>query len=317
MNYREFKEELKNCVTRVFSDIGHIKVSDGRFYIQNNCMDGLYLESSLWNVPWGFPVNSLYCLYEHGVSFAQCFDTLRGDIIKAINEEINNVPVREAYKGRDKYSYEKDNILFSLVNKVDNEELLQNSPHRDFVGGLAITYTLARRLDRNGECIFSVVTDEVMNMLNLNEEELYRIAGENVKRLIPFEAFVCNGPFGEFQSFPLSSEDDLPFVDKICDMLMVSSCFNQCSTIALLCPDILDKIAVEYGGSFYIIPSSTEDFICMGSEKYAEDLGNHILEVNSSLEIGMRLSNQVFYYDTQIKKVAVVGDNPMSVVDLV
>ena len=77
----------------------------------------------------------------------------------------------------------KDNIIFRLVNTMQNEDMLKNLPHRNFQD-LSIIYQWAIGVEQQG--LSSVVIDNHMaESLGMGEEQLFRAAAENTRRILP------------------------------------------------------------------------------------------------------------------------------------
>ena len=76
----------------------------------------------------------------------------------------------------------KDNIIFQLVNTIQNEDMLKNLPHREFQD-LSIIYRWVVRVEQKG--LSSVVINHnVAESLGMGEEQLFKAAAENTRRIL-------------------------------------------------------------------------------------------------------------------------------------
>ena len=77
----------------------------------------------------------------------------------------------------------KDNIIFQLVNTIQNEDMLQKMPHREFQD-LSIIYRWVVSMDEKG---FSstMINNNLAKELGMGEEQLFKAAAENTRRILP------------------------------------------------------------------------------------------------------------------------------------
>lgn len=77
----------------------------------------------------------------------------------------------------------KDKIVFQLINTEQNKEMLANMPHREFKD-LSVIYRMVVKID--GEGIASTpIHHGLAETLGFTEEQLFKLAAENTKRLLP------------------------------------------------------------------------------------------------------------------------------------
>ena len=76
----------------------------------------------------------------------------------------------------------KDNIVFQLINTEQNKGLLNSLPHREF-HDLSIIYRWVVGRDENG-LQSVVIKNDLMEKLDLNEEQMFKLAVVNYKRLL-------------------------------------------------------------------------------------------------------------------------------------
>ena len=77
----------------------------------------------------------------------------------------------------------KDNIVFQLVNTEQNREMLAGIPHREFQD-LAVIYRWVVKVDADG-IQSTMVRNSLAEQLGLNEEQLFKLAVENTRRIFP------------------------------------------------------------------------------------------------------------------------------------
>lgn len=77
----------------------------------------------------------------------------------------------------------KDNIVFQVINTLQNEDMLKDMPHREFQD-LSIIYRWVVKVDEKG-IQSSVIRNSLAERLGMNEEQLFKCAVENTRRIFP------------------------------------------------------------------------------------------------------------------------------------
>lgn len=77
----------------------------------------------------------------------------------------------------------RDNIVFQLVNTEQNKDMLANIPHREYQD-LSVIYRWVVKIEDEG--VQSIMLrNELAEQLGLNEEQLFKLAAENTRRIFP------------------------------------------------------------------------------------------------------------------------------------
>lgn len=119
-------------------------------------------------------INDMYRRFSEGASLEEVFKEASARMINAIiSNPVANID----------FSTAKDNIIFQLINTEQNREMLKTMPSREFQD-LSIVYRWVIANDQTG-MHSAVVTDGLANQLGLNEEELFKLAAENTRRINP------------------------------------------------------------------------------------------------------------------------------------
>ena len=168
----------------------------------------------------------------------------------------------------------RDNIIFQLVNTMQNEDMLKNLPHREFQD-LSIIYRWVVDVEQKGLSSV-VINNHVAESLGMGEEQLFKAAAENTRRILP------------------------PVVQSM----------NEAAS--MLYEDKLHKLAESVGTDLYILPSSVHEVIAVSVEMgEPEELAQMVSEINmDQVDISERLSNQVYHYDKDLRKITLATDTP-------
>ena len=208
----------------------------------------------------------------------------------------------------------KDKIVFQLINTEQNKEMLANMPHREFKD-LSVIYRMVVKID--GEGIASTpIHHGLAETLGFTEEQLFKLAAENTKRLLPPVVKSMNDVMRE-----IFMKDGMP--PEIADMMLgemppeqqmyvISNNKGINGAVSMLYEDGLHDLAEKLGSDLYIMPSSIHEVIAVST-----DLGNPnelaamVAEINmDQVALDERLSNQVYHYDKDLRKVTLATDTP-------
>ena len=208
----------------------------------------------------------------------------------------------------------KDKIVFQLINTEQNKEMLANMPHREFKD-LSVIYRMVVKID--GEGIASTpIHHGLAEKLGFTEEQLFKLAAENTKRLLPPVVKSMNDVMRE-----IFMKDGMP--PEIADMMLgemppeqqmyvISNNKGINGAVSMLYEDGLHDLAEKLGSDLYIMPSSIHEVIAVST-----DLGNPnelaamVAEINmDQVALDERLSNQVYHYDKDLRKVTLATDTP-------
>jgi len=208
----------------------------------------------------------------------------------------------------------KDNIIFQLVNTMQNEELLKKLPHRDFQD-LSIIYRWVVGVEQQG--ISSVViNNHVAESLGMGEEELFKAAAENTRRILPpvvqsmnevmRDMFVADGMPKELADLMVGEQE------PEMTMWVISNERKIEGAASMLYEDKLHSLAEKVGTDLYILPSSVHEVIAVSVEMgEPEELARMVAEINmDQVDLSERLSNQVYHYDKDLRKITLATDTP-------
>ena len=208
----------------------------------------------------------------------------------------------------------KDNIIFQLVNTMQNEELLKKLPHRDFQD-LSIIYRWVVGVEQQG--ISSVViNNHVAESLGMGEEELFKAAAENTRRILPpvvqsmnevmRDMFVADGMPKELADLMVGEQE------PEMTMWIITNESKIDGAASMLYEDKLHSLAEKVGTDLYILPSSVHEVIAVSVEMgEPEELARMVAEINmDQVDLSERLSNQVYHYDKDLRKITLATDTP-------
>ena len=311
MNYELFKEvvaekftefmpeEYKNCQVDVHSVT---KV--------NKTMDALNL------VPTGderyqtSPTIYINNMYEH---YKECDDLQAvlqagAETMQKAFQELPNVGQMVDF------DHAKDNIVMVLINTEQNKSMLESVPNRQFQD-LSIIYRWV--IDKDKEGISStIVNNGLAEKLGMNEVQLYNAAVENTIRLFPPTIKSMNDVIRD-----MFIKDGMP--DEIADMMIgevpennmmyvISNERGVNGAVSMLYEENLHQLAEKLETDLYIMPSSIHETIAVSCDMGdPNELAQMVNEINmDQVALEERLSNQVYHYDKDLRKLSMATDTP-------
>ena len=219
----------------------------------------------------------------------------------------------EMYMGIEHF---KENVIMCLINTEQNRELLEDVPHREF-HDLSVIYRWVVESVPDG--IGSViVSDNTAERAGMTEEELFRCAVENTRRINPVSITCMGSMFGSIPEgtiLPLEARKELEMIKRTADnMWIISNSSGINGAVSMLYEENLHQLAEKLGENFFILPSSIHEVIAVPAEMAGKNLTNLIEMVQganmSSVRLEERLSNSVYHYDRTARKVTLAAESP-------
>lgn len=298
MSFDEFAVAIKDSVASYIS--GDVTL-DIRDVTKNNGVikKGLTLRKVDENV---YPTVYLEEMYNDFCDDAISIDDLALQIVNTY-EEIGGVGVEEL--NADKYlslEYVKENVVYCLVNKDRNAELLEIAPHREYMD-LTLVYRVIMPMSDTGAFMSILVKDEHLKLWNADEDMLFEWAKSNTERLLPSQTMTIGEMARKNHILSLMGID--PDDDF---MLIVTNEQGINGAGVMLYADELRKISDRLNSDIYILPSSIHELIVI---RAGEDNSSELLDMVKSVNVGILdptdiLSDSVYRYNRtgELKKVA-------------
>lgn len=309
MNYEIFKE----VVAEKFMDYMPEQYQGMRLRVEpvnkvNKVLDGITLVGSGAgrSVSPTLYINHMYEHYLETENLQEVLQSAARRMDMAFKEmpEIGDVNLESA----------KDNIVFQVINTLQNEDMLRDMPHREFQD-LSIIYRWVVKVDENG-IQSSAIRNNLAEQLGMNEEQLFKCAVENTRRIFPptvksmndviREMFISDGMPAEVADMMIGEMPE----DKM--MWVISNDRGINGAGSMLYEDNLHKLAMKLETDLYILPSSVHECIAVSTnvgDPY--ELAEMVSEINmGQVALEDRLSNQVYHYDKDARRLTLATDTP-------
>lgn len=347
MNYRDFKQEMEKKISEnLRKDYSDAYAKASKIHMVNREVDSLGIVVCGQTIYPPIYLEQLYDRYNKICDITiqkglpeNPMDVILDEVYETIKQSVEKTP--EALKGENgKLENMPDNVVLQLVNTDQNRYMLQNVPHREFED-LSIIYRWVVGVSDEG--IYStIVTNEMAESVGIKEEELFRRAGENTKRILPaqimsmYDAMVGFMVKDLMNSMPEELADVLgdesidsmeehvreKVIEEIGDdrpypMFVITNTERSFGAVEMLFPENLEQVSEIFHDDLYILPSSLHEVLAVPAKECdAQTLARMVVEVNSEeVPLEERLSNQVYYYDSREKKLSVATDTPNKRID--
>ena len=309
MNYEIFKE----VVTEKFKSYLPERYQDMELRVEsvnkvNRVMDGITLidKTVEKNVSPTIYINNMYDHYLNTENLQK--------VLQDAAESMDKAFLEAPQAGILDMDNARDNIVFQVVNTMQNEDMLRDMPHRDYQD-LSIIYRWVVAVDERG-IQSTVVRDNLAKQLGMTEADLFKCAVENTRRIFPPMVKSMNDVMRD-----MMMSDGMPA--EIADMMLEEMPADRTMWIisndrgvngagSMLYEDVLHKLAMQLESDLYLLPSSVHECIAVSvdmGDPY--ELAEMVNEINmSQVALEERLSNQVYHYDKDARRLTLATDTP-------
>lgn len=317
MNYEMFKgvvvEKLKDYLPLEYQD-KELKVIEVEKV--NRTVDGITFLKEITDASIGptIYINDMYENYRYT-------DDLDSTLKNAARLFVQSVERDNEVASMVDFNNCQDKIVFQLINTEQNKEMLTGIPHREF-NDLSIIYRVMIKISDEGTYSAKIHND-MAKSLGLSEEELFKLASINTPKLFPVTIKTMNEVMMEIFAKDGMPEDMIRIVledtpeEKM--MYVIGNERNIYGASSMLYTDSIQELAEKMGSDLYILPSSINEVLAVSADSYDPyELADMVVDVNmNQVELAERLSNQVYHYDKDLRKVSLATDTPNKRLDSV
>lgn len=310
MDYTMFKE----LVNDKFMDYMPEKYRNGKLTISkvnkvNGSKDGLsiYQENDK-----GAPtiyVDDMYEKFKRSDDLEATMREFAGIYTEAV-EKMPPIPVGLLTDGAN------DKIYMVIINTESNKDMLKDVPHRE-VNDTSVVYRIMVSDDEKG-IGSALITNHIAEEIGMNEEQLFKVAAENTPKLFP----PVVKPMSQVIFGMLTENGVMPkdVAEQVVDgmrgenelMWIITNNKGISGAVNMIFEKNLHELSKGMGDDLYILPSSIHEVIAVpASMGDPNELAEMVLQVNTDVvDVSERLSNQVYHYDRDARKLSMATDTP-------
>ena len=315
MNYEEFKAIVKKeFMSYLPEEYQHLKMDIRPVEKVNTVKDGMsFLDMNKEsNLSPTIYVEDMYKSYQETEDYRKVFEDVAAVVGKVLKDPIVTEEKLDFHNV-------KDNIVFQLINTEQNKGLLNSLPHREF-HDLSIIYRWLVGHDESGLQSI-VIKNDLMEKMGLNEEQMFKLAVVNYKRLLVPTIYSMDGVLREAFREDGEPEElvEITLSRMTADEMMwfISNNVRINGACSMLYDDVLQEIAEKVDSDLYVLPSSVHETIAVSvnlGDPY--ELAQMLNEINMGyVSLDERLSNQVYHYDKELHKLTMATNTPMKRLD--
>ena len=241
-------------------------------------------------------MEEFYAHYEKGMKLEA--------VIEEIDEILIEINITDKFKvTKDWLEKQTDRIVFQLINTESNQALLSKRPHRSFED-LSIVYLWFISCDENG-LLTIPVENSTAALFDYSEEQLFQLAYENTKRLLPPVAKPMRQVIDEIvQGINMEIENE-EALEKGTGLYVFSNEVKTFGAAAMLYPEVFEQIAELQGDDLYILPSSRHEVITLPKRDMELHDVIEMVEMTNETHTSVEdaLSHQVYQYDRGTREI--------------
>ncbi|MBR3340055.1 MAG: hypothetical protein IKG30_00405 [Clostridiales bacterium] len=205
------------------------------------------------------------------------------------------------------FSKIKGKIIPRLINKEANIEYLSDKPHKD-IEDLAVFYA-ARICESDDSFGDAIITNDLLQLWNINEAELHDIAMTNLSQRAPLFINIEDALFGGMDKSSSEIEEIDPDEYNIPYFILTTQQKTKGAVMAIN-PSVMNRIIAKFG-DVYIIPSSVDEvlFTKKSNVEDVQELVRMVTTVNSSdVRPQDRLSDNIYEYDVETQSIKIANN---------
>ena len=183
--------------------------------------------------------------------------------------------------------YIEDLVVYQMVSKQKNAQLLSETPYKEFLDLAAILQV--RDVLPDSTVIQFTMSNVYMKSLGLNKEELFEKACNNMRNM--------GYQFNSMDTFIPGLFDGFDEEEK---MYVLTNKTRQFAACLIMSDEALTSIYRKFNKPYYIIPSSTHELIILAYQENlkVDDLKEMIKVVNQTVVSEEDfLSDSLYFYD--------------------
>ena len=241
----------------------------------NKFFDGLVISDSCSNVSPTIYLEGYYQeYYKKGVSVDEIADLVFAQYEEARLSEPIDVSFFSDFENL------KDRIIFRVVNRERNENLLERIPHIDYLD-LAVTFLCLLSMGEASDSTILIYNSH-LELWGVDTDTLFSLAKKNTPRLFAWELASMHDILSEMampQEDLIPSPEDLAF-----PMYVLTNRIRLHGASCILYEDLLSSLSGKLKDDFYIIPSSIHEVLLVPHTAVGErkDLDTLVCEVNAT-----------------------------------
>ncbi|MBR4708007.1 MAG: hypothetical protein IKP29_08130 [Pseudobutyrivibrio sp.] len=200
----------------------------------------------------------------------------------------------------------KDYIIYKLINKANNTELLESIPYVDYLDMAIIFYQVVEGFN-DGEGTCALITNKHLEDSDILLKDLMLCASENTPRLLGLKINGILSSIAEYSgddTLVEALEEELGVDADMFPLYVATNKVASNGAAVILYKDMLKAMAAKLKSDLYVIPCSIHEVILVkvmkNCQMNTEEIRKLIAEVNrTELRFSDILSDSLYYYSRE------------------
>lgn len=294
MDYEAFQSYIVNSLQKHFGDTASISLQP---IVKNNQkqLDGLMIQDFSINITPTIYLNYYYDDYLAGQPLSDILE----DIIASYRD---NLPAQNMdFSFFTDYEKVKYRIVYKLINRRKNKELLSDVPYFCFLD-LAVVFCCYLPDTPHGNATI-LIHNHHLKLWGVHADDLYDLALTNTPILLPYELKSMEDILHSFHPEHMDLAHIRQEISDAPTMYVLSNTEKLYGASALLYPKVIPYFAQMMDCDFFILPSSIHEILLLPKEPGCciADLNCIVQEVNRSQVLAEEvLSDHVYTFERSL-----------------
>lgn len=289
MDYNEFVNQLQMELQRCLGEAAKVAFHQ---ITKNNgvCRDCLLISEKGQNVSPAIYLEEYFRTVKAGVEIRQIAEKIK----KVYLECRGRVPLDA--KMFEDFEKVKDGLLCRLINRDKNQKLLSKIPFVPYLD-LAVVFYYMLETENFGSGTV-LINFEHMKLWNVEQEELYQIARENTKHILPCRLYGMQDILQEM----MTEKELLRYPFSEIPMYVLTNEKKYFGACGIMYDSVLEQAANKLKDSFYVLPSSVHECIVIPQEEAddPQELAAMVRDINRTQVLPEEiLSDRIYHYDSK------------------
>lgn len=292
MDFNEFTEKLEHNLKVALEDSppgAHVQKQEVK-KMQEQSYTALTVTPADRNIGMNINANALYEQMQYGASYQNVLS-------HALNQATAFVQDSPQFDVHTITNYEqtKTKLFVEVVGAERNAAMLEKLPHVQ-MEDMAMVYSI-QIAEKDGAIASTLISNQLMAAMGVTAEKLYQDAIANSVNMRPAKVQKLSEVLAEMMDVPVKT------VEKSAPPLLVVTTEDKIKgACAMFYSEMMDQLAKETGGNFFILPSSVHEVLVMPDkgEMSAEELKDMVTAINGDVvDPADVLTDQVYHYDAK------------------
>lgn len=298
MGYEKFVESVREvvasfCGAEVIVTVTRVQKNNGV------CKIGLMMKNTDSNIAPTVYLEDFYQEFQKGKSVSEI-----ARVIAKVYKQ-NKTPVSFRIEEFKNFDQVKDKIVYRIINRDKNQELLKESPYLGFLDLAVVPYAVFPVEEGNSGTV--LIKKEHLELWGITEEEILSIASENTPKMLQPRIRKMEDTLRElFEVNHIEQEQEVELFLKDLEnnrekvpMYVLTNQRNLYGAACMLYQGVIEMFTEQIEEDVYILPSSIHEVLLIPASKVIEanELVSMVQEINATqVPVEEVLSDNVYRY---------------------